>query len=72
MHIRGGASEAILGCPDESAPFVFEVETCNNCLVDCVMRRFSEVKHLRIVQLAGDMVAAALAPINDRVREAME
>jgi hypothetical protein len=36
------------------------------------MRRFSEVKHRRIAQLAGDMVAAALASANDRELEATE
>jgi hypothetical protein len=32
---------------------------CDNCLTDCVMRRFSEVKHQRVVALANDISAAA-------------
>jgi hypothetical protein len=55
----GSPSEATLGCPDETAPLIFQVGVCNSCLADCVMRRFREVKHQRIAQLAGDMTAAA-------------
>jgi hypothetical protein len=47
--------------PDETAPLIFEVGVCHNCLVDCVMRRFREVKHGRMVQLARDMTAATNA-----------
>jgi hypothetical protein len=39
----------------------------DRCLVDCLMRRFCEVKHGRMIQLAGDMTAAANA-----IREARE
>jgi hypothetical protein len=58
--------------PRPVSAFVFEVGIDNNCLADCVMRRFSEVKHRRIAQLAGDMVAAALGSANDRELEATE
>jgi hypothetical protein len=68
----GGPSEATLACPDEAAPVIFQVGVCNNCLVDCVMRRFREVKHQRIAQLAGDMTAAAHAVRDARKKASWE
>jgi hypothetical protein len=50
----GGPTEATLGCPDEAAPLIFQVS-----LLDCVIRRFRELKHGRMVQLARDMTSAA-------------
>jgi hypothetical protein len=63
----GGPAEATVGCPDETAPLIFQVGVCTNCLVDCVMRRFREVKHQRIARLAHDEVEAA-----NLIREARE
>jgi hypothetical protein len=63
----GAPSEATLGCPDESAPLIFQVGVCNSCLVDSVLRRFREVKHERVVQLSHDTVKAANA-----IREARQ
>src|SRR5271166_2234448 len=63
--------EATVGCPDENGPLVFNVGVCSNCLVDCVMRRFSEVKHQRLARLGQDMAAAA-GEIRDARRRARE
>jgi hypothetical protein len=55
----GRPSSAIVGCPDDGAPILWQVGVCDDCLTDCVMRRFSEVKYQRTVALADDMSAAA-------------
>jgi hypothetical protein len=47
----GRPSSATVGCPDESAPILWEVGVWDGCLTDCLMRRFSEMKHQRIVAL---------------------
>jgi hypothetical protein len=54
----GRPSSATVGCPDDGAPVLWQVGICDGCLTDCVMRRFSEVKHERMVQLAHDTLAA--------------
>ena len=54
----GGPSDATLGCSDETAPLIFQGGVSNSCLVDCVTRRFREVKHRRIGWFVGDIVAA--------------
>jgi hypothetical protein len=68
----GRPLSATVGCPDDGAPVVWQVGICNNCLVDCVMRRFSEVKHQRISQLAEDMRNAANAIAEARKRASWE
>jgi hypothetical protein len=68
----GCPSEAKLGCPDERAPLIFQVGVCNSCLVDCVMRRFREVKHQRFAQLAGVITAAAHGIRNARKKASWE
>jgi hypothetical protein len=55
----GGPTEAVVGCPDENGPFIFQVAVCGPCLVDTIMSRFAAVKHERTVALARDMSAAA-------------
>ena len=57
----GAPSEATVGCPDENAPLVWQIGICNQCLVDCCMQRFREVKHQRMVLFADDMRSAANA-----------
>jgi hypothetical protein len=52
-------ASATVGCPDDGAPVLWQVGVCDDCLTDCVMRRFSEVKHQRVLQLADDMRSAA-------------
>jgi hypothetical protein len=42
-----------------AGPIIFQVGICDDCLTDCVMRRFSEVRHERTAALGRDMVAAA-------------
>ena len=54
----GAPSEATVGCPDEHAPFIFQVGVCNHCLVDMVMQRFTHVKHQRVARLAYDTTRA--------------
>jgi hypothetical protein len=55
----GGPTEAVVGCPDEGAPVLWQVAVCGPCLADTVMTRFAAVKHQRTVALAKDMNAAA-------------
>ena len=55
----GGPTEAVVGCPDEGAPILWQVAVCGPCLADTVMTRFAAVKHQRIVALAKNMNAAA-------------
>jgi hypothetical protein len=55
----GRPASATVGCPDDGAPILWQVGVCDDCLTDCVTRRFSEVKHQRVVQLAREMSAAA-------------
>jgi hypothetical protein len=57
----GGPSEAILGCPDENAPLVWQIGVCAQCIADTIMTRFAALKHQRTVQLANDMTKAANA-----------
>jgi hypothetical protein len=51
-------SSATVLCPSDGAPILWQVGVCDDCLTDCVMRRFSE-KHQRTVALCKEMNAAA-------------
>jgi hypothetical protein len=62
----GGPADAVVGCPDEGAPVVWQVGVCNACIADTLMTRFAAVKHQRIVALAKDMSAAADAIVKLR------
>jgi hypothetical protein len=62
----GDPSEATVGCPDETAPLIFQVGVCSHCLTDAVMARFAEVKAARTAQLAMDMAAASDAIVVER------
>jgi hypothetical protein len=44
----------------DGAPIPWQVGICDDCLTDCVMRRFSEVKHQRVAQLAHDMYSVLI------------
>ena len=55
----GGPTEAVVGCPDEGPPVLWQVAVCGPCLADTVMTRFAAVKHQRTVALAKDMNTAA-------------
>ena len=62
----GGPTEAVVGCPDEGAPVLWQVAVCGPCLADTVMTRFAAVKHQRIVALTKDMSSAADAIVKLR------
>jgi hypothetical protein len=62
----GKPSSAVVGCPDEDAPVVWQIGVCDDCLTDCVMVRFAAVKHQRMMALAKDMHAAADAIVKLR------
>jgi hypothetical protein len=48
---------------------LLQVGICDDCLTDCVMRRFSEVKHQRVAQLARDTYfAAEIVKLRDQAR----
>jgi hypothetical protein len=68
----GGPSEATLGCPDETAPLISHIGICNNCLVDSALRRWSDVKHARLVQHGYDTIKAANAIRAARKRASWE
>jgi hypothetical protein len=43
-----GPTEAVVGCPDEGAPILWQVAVCGECLADTIMWRFAEVKAERV------------------------
>ena len=67
---RGGPTEAVVGCPDDDAPVLWQVAVCGPCLADTVMMPFAAVKHQRIVALAKEMSAAedAIVKVCDHAR----
>ena len=40
----GGPTEAVVGCPDDGAPVLWQVAICGPCLTDTVMARFAAVE----------------------------
>jgi hypothetical protein len=66
----GGPTEAVVGCPDDDAPVLWQVAVCGPWLADTVMTRFAAVKHQRIVALAKDMNVAAdeIVKLRNRAR----
>ena len=61
-----GPTEAVVGCPDEGAPILWQVAVCGECLADTIMWRFAEVKAERVARLAIDMNAASDAIVKAR------
>ena len=55
----GNAADAVVGCPDDAAPILWQAGVRNSCIADTIMARFAAVKHQRTFQLARDMTAAA-------------
>jgi hypothetical protein len=62
----GGPTEAVVGCPDEDAPILWQVAVCGECLADTIMWRFAEVKAERVARLAIDLNAASDAIVKER------
>src|SRR4029077_7592276 len=62
----GGPTEAVVGCPDEDAPVLWQGAVCGECLTDTIMWRFAEVKAERVARLAIDMNAASDAIVKER------
>jgi hypothetical protein len=48
----GGPADAVVGCPDDAAPVLWQAGVCNSCIADTIMTRFAAVKRQRTVQLA--------------------
>ena len=55
----GGPADAVVGCPDDAAPVLWQAGVCNSCIADTIMTWFAAAKHQRTVQVAHDMNAAA-------------
>ena len=51
--------EAVLAAPEEKAPIILNIGVCHDCLVDCILTRWTAVKHQRLARLGKDMAAAA-------------
>jgi hypothetical protein len=68
----GAPSEATVGCPDETAPLMFQIGVCNSCLVDSVLQRFKEVKRQRLERLGHDTIKAVNAIAEARKRAGWE
>lgn len=66
----GGPTEAVVGCPDDDAPVLWQVAVCGPCLADTVMTRFAAVKHQRMMALAKEISAAedAIVKLRDHAR----
>jgi hypothetical protein len=66
----GDPADAVVGCPDEGAPVLWQVGVCNACIADTLMTRFAAVKHRRTLALARDMNAAAdeIVKLRDHAR----
>ena len=57
----GGPAHAVVRCPDEGAPILWQVGVCDACIADTFVTRFAAVKNQRMMALAKDMSAVANA-----------
>jgi hypothetical protein len=66
----GGPIEAVVGCPDDGAPVLWQVAVYGPCLADTVMTRFAAVQHQRRRCHANQLWAARRLKVPTQVQAA--